>query len=227
MDLTGLAPLLPPVLRPAVAQPFPLVVNAVGSDIPIGGMPQEALFEESLTAYEVSYTGVLPRGTTLGGSFYVNRRDDSINFVSLPRSLDPYTAANPPPGWRLPPVVLALMAQRGILLPRTAFTYLNLGPIRQTGLELWLEQPFSRSLAASVNYSWQSEPEILDDRTRTCPPSSDCPDAPVQRGGEMERVAVARVRVRERRHGRVLERCPHGGVPRLHRRVCDGERSVG
>ena len=81
------------------------------------------------------------------------RRDDSINFVSLPRSLDPYTAANPPPGWRLPPVVLALMAQRGILLPRTAFTYLNLGPIRQTGLELWLEQQVSRSLAASVNYS--------------------------------------------------------------------------
>ena len=169
VDLTGLAPLLPPVLRPAVAQPFPLVVNAVGSDIPIGGMPQEELFEESLTAYEVSYTGVLPRGTTLGGSFYVNRRDDSINFVSLPRSLDPYTAANPPPGWRLPPVVLALMAQRGILLPRTAFTYLNLGPIRQTGLELWLEQPFSRSLAASVNYSWQSEPEILDDPTPYLP----------------------------------------------------------
>ena len=163
VDLTGLAPLLPPLLQPAVAQPFPLVVNAVGSDIPIGGMPQEELLEESLTAYEVSYTGVLPRGTTLGGSFYVNRRDDSINFVSLPRSLDPYTAANPPPGWRLPPVVLALMAQRGILLPRTAFTYLNLGPIRQTGLELWLEQQFSRSLAASVNYSWQSEPEILDD----------------------------------------------------------------
>ena len=169
VDLTGLAPLLPPVLQPAVAQPFPLVVNAVGSDIPIGGMPQEELFEESLTAYEVSYTGVLPRGTTLGGSFYVNRRDDSINFVSLPRSLDPYTAANPPPGWRLPPVVLALMAQRGIFLPRTAFTYLNLGPIRQTGLELWLEQPFSRSLAASVNYSWQSEPEILDDPTPYLP----------------------------------------------------------
>ena len=61
------------------------------------------------------------------------------------------------------------MAQRGILLPRTAFTYLNLGPIRQTGLELWLEQQFSRSLAASVNYSWQSEPEILDDPTPYLP----------------------------------------------------------
>ena len=55
------------------------------------------------------------------------------------------------------------MAQFGIFLPRTAFTYLNLGPIRQTGVELWLEQQVSRAVAASVNYSWQSEPEILDD----------------------------------------------------------------
>ena len=163
VDLSSLAPLLPPVLRPAVAQPFPLIVNAVGSEIPIGGMAQDELVVESLTAYEVSYTGVLPRGTTLGGSFYLNRRDDSISFTPLPPSFDPYTAAHPPPGWRLPPVVLAQMAQFGIFLPRTAFTYLNLGPTRQTGLELWLDQRFSRALGASINYSWQSEPEILDD----------------------------------------------------------------
>ena len=163
VDLSGLAALLPPPLQPAVAQPFPLIVNGVGSDIPIGGAEQSELIEESLTAYEVSYTGVLPRGTTLGGSFFVNQRDDSINFTALPPSRDPYTPANPPPGWRLPPIVPGLMAQAGVFLPRTAFTYLNLGPIRQTGLELWLDQRFSRSLAASVNYSWQSEPEILDD----------------------------------------------------------------
>ncbi len=171
-----MAPLLPPPLQPAVAQPFPLIVNAVGSDIPIGGMTQEKLLEESLTAYEVSYTGVLPRGTTLGGSFYVNRRDDSINFVSLPRSLDPYTATNPPPGWRLPPFVLAQIAQRGIFLPRTALTYLNLGPIRQTGVELWLDQQFSRSVAASVNYSWQSEPKILDDPNPYLPAELNLPE---------------------------------------------------
>lgn len=163
VDLSGLAPLLPPALQSAVAQPFPLVVGAVGSDIPIGGMPQAELTEESLTAYEVSYTGVLPRGTTLGGSLFVNRRDDSINFASLPNDFDPYTALNPPPGWRLPPIMLALMAQRGIHLPRTAFTYLNLGPIRQHGMEIWVDQTLSRELAASVNYSWQSDPKILDD----------------------------------------------------------------
>ena len=124
IDLSGLAPLLPPPLQPAVAQPFPLIVNAVGSNLPIGGMAQDELIEESLTAYEVSYTGVLPRGTTLGGSFFVNQRDGSINFTALPASLDPYTAANPPPGWRLPPVVLGadgairdLSAANGIHVP--------------------------------------------------------------------------------------------------------------
>ena len=39
----------------------------------------------------------------------------------------------------------------------------HLRPIRQTGVELWLEQRVSRAVAASINYSWQSEPEILDD----------------------------------------------------------------
>ena len=41
-------------------------------------MAQDELTVESLTAYEASYTGVLPRGTTLGGSVYVNERHDLI-----------------------------------------------------------------------------------------------------------------------------------------------------
>jgi outer membrane receptor protein involved in Fe transport len=55
------------------------------------------------------------------------------------------------------------MAQRGIYLPRTAFTYLNLGPIRQKGVELSLDHRVSRALSVFANYSWQSKPHILDD----------------------------------------------------------------
>ena len=79
VDLSALAPLLPPGLQPAVAQPFPLVVAGVGSDIPIGGMPQDTLTEESLTAYEVSYTGVLP--TRRASSVESARRTASIGFL--------------------------------------------------------------------------------------------------------------------------------------------------
>ena len=185
VDLSGLAAfrpllpaLLPPGLPPAVAQgalqqleqqldqttaqPFPLVVGVVGSDVPIGDTPRVALTQESLTAYEVSYTGTFGGLTTLGGSVYVNRRDNPINGVPLPPSADPYTAENPPPGWLLPPQVLPFMASFGIFLPQTAFTPVNLGPTRQLGVELWLNQRVSRSASTWVNYSWQDKPTILD-----------------------------------------------------------------
>ena len=50
------------------------------------------------------------------------------------------------------------------------------------------------------------------------------PDAPIQRRGDMERLAAPGFRVGERRHRRVLERRPHVGVSRPHRRVRDRER---
>ena len=161
--LNALAPLLPPPLQPLVATPFPLVVGAVGSELPIGSTPQEELAEESLTAYEVSYTGTFAGRTTVGVSYYVNDLDNSINFTQLPSNLDPYTAANPPPGWRLPPSILSVLAAQGIFLPRTAFTYLNLGPVRQKGLELSVDHRLGRGLSGFVNYSWQGDPTIIDD----------------------------------------------------------------
>jgi outer membrane receptor protein involved in Fe transport len=163
VDLRPLAPFLPPPLRPAVAEPFPLVVRAVGSEIPINGQPQQELTEQALTAYELAYTGTFGGRTTATAAFYLNNVDDDINFVSLPPNLDPYTAANPPPGWPLPPALLTVLASRGIYLPRTAFTYLNLGPIREKGLELSVDHRFTNALAGFVNYSWQAKPTILDD----------------------------------------------------------------
>ena len=185
VDLSGLAAfrpllpaLLPPGLPPAVvpvvlqqleqqleqttAQPFPLVVRASGSDLPVGTLARGGLAEESLTAYELSYTGTFGGLTTAGAAIYLNRRDNPISFVPLPFDADPYTAASPPPGWVLPPQVLTFMAAQGILLPRTSLTYLNLGPTRHLGAEFWVNQRISRSASAWFNYSWQDEPEILE-----------------------------------------------------------------
>ena len=163
-DLSALAPLLPPPLQPAVAQPFPLVVNAVGSRIPINGVAQADLTEESLTAYEIAYTASIGR-TTSTAAFYVNDLDHNINFVQLPSKLDPYTAQNPPPGWPLPPAILAVLAARGIFLPRTAFTYLSLGPVREKGLELSVDQRIRAGITAFVNYSYQADPTVIDSAT--------------------------------------------------------------
>jgi outer membrane receptor protein involved in Fe transport len=201
--LTDLSPL-------GIAQPFPLVVNAVGSKLPINGTAQPELTEESLTAYEVAYTASIAR-TTATAAFYVNDLDDNINFVQLPNNLDPYTAQNPPPGWPLPPGVLTLLAARGIFLPRTAFTYLNLGPVREKGLELSLDQRFARGVSAFVNYSWQAKPTVLDSATPF--PVEELALPPTNRCGAVRRQGV-------------LERRPVEPVPRLQRRLHDGQRQL-
>jgi len=161
-NLSGLAPLLPAPFRPLVAAPFPLSVRAVGSRLPIGAIAQNELVEESLTAYEIAYDATVRR-TRFGAAFFVNDVSNQINFSQLPTNLDPYTAANPPPGWRLPPSILTAMAASRIFLPRTGFTYLNLGPIRQKGFELSVDHQIAGGTGVFANYSWQGKPTVLDD----------------------------------------------------------------
>jgi outer membrane receptor protein involved in Fe transport len=163
-NLSALAPFLPAPLQPLVLRPFPLVVKAVGNKIPIGSGPPRELTEEGMTAYEIAYTASFADRTTVGVAFYVNDTDDDINFTQLPASVDPYTAANPPPGWApLPTALLGALALQGTFLPRTLYTYQNLGPTRQKGMELSVDHRLSGSLTAFVNYSWQGDPTVLDD----------------------------------------------------------------
>jgi iron complex outermembrane receptor protein len=152
-----------PLTALGLPQPFPLLVHAVGSKLPIGTTAQKPLVSDSVTAYEFAYTGTINRRTQVGAAFYINNVNDEVNFSQLPFNLDPYTAANPPPGWPLPPAVLTLLASQGVYLPRTGFTYLNLGPLRQKGIELSVDQRFTNTITGYANYSWQAEPEILDD----------------------------------------------------------------
>jgi outer membrane receptor for ferrienterochelin and colicins len=167
VDLSGLAPLLPPPFRPAVVPPFNLVVHSAGSEVRRASDPSEApLREESIKAYEVGYTGTFEGKTTVEAAFYIDDRDDSINFVTspaiqvaqnIPGSF--YTSQNPPPGWFLPPVLLDILAQSGHPLP-AQFTYLNLGPYRQKGLELSVSHAFTRAVSAFANYSYQFDPQV-------------------------------------------------------------------
>ena len=228
-DLSALAPLLPPPLQPLVATPFPLVVKAVGSRLPIGTTPQDELNEESLTAYEVAYTGTFGDRTTLGAAFYVNdrRRQHQLRRSCRP-TLDPYTAANPPPGWPLPPAILTLLAQRGIFLPRTAFTYLNLGPIRQKGLELSLDHRINRRRD-------RRSPTTRGRRTRRCStianpfPSQELALPPTNRfnvGFNFDAARLLGSAIGELLGRGVLERRADQPVPRLHRRLHDGQRQL-
>jgi len=177
LNLSPLAPFAPSAVRPffqAPYQPFFLRVKNVGNP---------DLTEESVTAYEIAYTGTFGK-TTVGVAFYQNDQDNNINFTQLTPSVanpqglpgfDVYTPANAPAYIGIStanrpvpsvivPVLAAVPAQFGgpIRLPRTVTTYLNLGPTRQQGLELSVDHRVMDELSINANYSYQKNPEILE-----------------------------------------------------------------
>ncbi len=157
------------LINPAFGtQLFPIFSRAVGSEVAQTINPAfNDLQEESLSAYEIGYTGTFGGRTTVGAAYYINDKDHNINFTTTPASIAAaglpavYTSQNPPPGWPLPPIVVDILASRGIRFPAT-FAYLNLGPIRNKGVELSVDHSFTNSVSAYINYSWQDDPEPCD-----------------------------------------------------------------
>jgi outer membrane receptor protein involved in Fe transport len=113
------------------------------------------LKETSLDAYELAYTGIVRGRTVLSASVYVNKTNDDILFTEVPNSR--WTAANPPPGWPLPPAVITIVT-RGAGFPAN-FTYLNFGKTTQKGLELGVDSTMNRNVSVFANYSYQAKPE--------------------------------------------------------------------
>ncbi|HEY7412020.1 MAG TPA: TonB-dependent receptor [Vicinamibacteria bacterium] len=165
IDLRPLIPLLPPPLAALVPrQPVRLIVNNVGNP---------DLKEESLTAYELAYTGTFGGRTTLGLAVYQNDTEDNINFTTITPSadfpqggpgFDVYTPANSAETGIPGPLYAVLLQLRipGFPLPRTVSTYLNLGPTRQRGFEASIDHRFNDTFSANANYSFQDTPEILE-----------------------------------------------------------------
>jgi outer membrane receptor protein involved in Fe transport len=136
------------LLDPRLAgQSYVFPVNATGNI---------DLKEESLTAYEIGYTGTYANRYTLSFSWYWNDTKDNIVF-SQDQSAN-YSSANPPPGWPLPPQVLDLLNSIGRGLP-SLFSYTNLEGVRDTGIELGLNAQLSSDVSLFANYSWQNEPK--------------------------------------------------------------------
>jgi hypothetical protein len=110
-----------------------------------------------MTAFEIGYTGVVRNRATVSAAVYWNHTEDGIYFT---RS-GIFTPANPPPGWPLPPAVLALLAARvpPIILP-SDFTYRNLGAIDDKGIELGVDAAVNRYINVFTNYSYQWEPVV-------------------------------------------------------------------
>src|SRR5262249_37445320 len=143
VDLSRVAPL--PALSPFV---FPIVA---------AGNPD--LKQEQLTAYEIGYTGSLRKRATVSASVYWNNTENGIYFNPVAF----YGAAAPPPRRPLPPAVLAALARNTppVIMP-SRFTYLNLGKVKDKGVELGLDAVVNRYLNVFTNYSYEWKPEIED-----------------------------------------------------------------
>jgi len=113
------------------------------------------LEQETMTAFEIGYTGVLMRRATVTAAVYWNTTDDAIFFTQVDR----YTAANPPATWPpvIPTFVLNLIPAPG--LP-SLFTYRNLGTVKDKGFEVGVDGVVNRYLNVNVNYSYQADPDI-------------------------------------------------------------------
>lgn len=128
---------------------------------PIRAIGDPALKQETMTAYEVGYTGVIRNRATVTAAVYFNNTKDGIYFTPVAA----YSAANPPPTWPaiIPTAALTVLANlpTPVILP-SRFTYLNLGTIKDKGLELGVDAVVNRFVNVVANYSFQAKPVAED-----------------------------------------------------------------
>ena len=137
----------------------PVLANFV---FPIRADGNPDLTQETMTAYEVGYTGVIRSRATVSAAVYWNVTKDGIYFT--PDVF--YSGTNPPPTWPssplLPPIqVFQGLAAAGVFLP-AHFTYLNLGTIKDKGFELGVDAAVNQNINVFTNYSFQAMPVAED-----------------------------------------------------------------
>jgi outer membrane receptor protein involved in Fe transport len=135
----------------------PLLANFV---FPIRATGNTSLKQETLTAFEIGYAGVVRR-LNLSAAVYWNNTEDGIFFT--PDVF--YSAAAPPATWPgvLPTVILSALAQLNppVVLP-AHYTYLNFGEVRDKGVELGVETPLNKYVNVFANYAHQWKPVVRD-----------------------------------------------------------------
>jgi outer membrane receptor protein involved in Fe transport len=151
-------------LSTVIARPVDL--RALGGPanyaLPVNIVGNPDLTEQSLDAYEIGYSGVLPNRAVLSAAFYVNNVKEEILFTEDPTGR--YTATNPPANWSqtgLPPALINFIYAAGRTLPGR-FTYENFGRYVQKGFELGIDSPVNPYLNVFANYTYQATPDPKD-----------------------------------------------------------------
>jgi len=159
MDLSIIGAYIPlDQFDPRLEEPFPLIVRDLGNP---------DLEAEVIDAWEIGYSAVLNEGRTrLDLNVYLSETNNTISLTPSAEAIalagvEPYyTSDNPPPGWPLHPIVIDFLAQLGINLPSTIMV-LNIGPVRNQGVEVSARHVFRSGWTLFGNYSYQRLPELL------------------------------------------------------------------
>jgi iron complex outermembrane receptor protein len=126
-----------------------------GFVFPVGSKGNPNLKQETMTAVELGYTGVIGNRATVTASVYSNKVDDGIYFTQV----GTYSGANAPATWpaMLPSFLLNFIPAPG--LP-SMFTYRNLGTVRDKGIEVGVDGVINDYINAFANYSYQWTPVV-------------------------------------------------------------------
>jgi iron complex outermembrane receptor protein len=140
----------------------PVNLSALGGPanylLPVNIVGNTDLQEHSLDAFEIGYSGVVLQGRAiLSAAYYMNWSKNEILFTEDVSGK--WTAANPPPNWPLPPVLINFIPGRS--LPGR-YTYLNFGESTNKGLELGVNAIVNPKFNLFANYSYQTDPDPKD-----------------------------------------------------------------
>jgi iron complex outermembrane receptor protein len=140
LDVTVVTPVqLPPPLNRLFAFPPRATGNA-------------GLEQETLTAFELGYAGVIRNRATVTAAVYWNHTENAIYFTPVAA----YSPENPPPGWTS--FAPAAFVPRNVLTSQ--YTYLNIGTVKDKGIELGVDAALTPFVSVFTNYSYQWLPEV-------------------------------------------------------------------
>ena len=145
------------------ALPLGLINPAYGAAIyrvPTTAVGNLDLNEERMDAFEVGYSAAINHRVILSAAYYYTKLKDEIFFTQT----SAWGASPAPPGFPgLGPFPgAAIWAQFYAAAPQIRFpkefTYLNLGEVKNQGIELGVDASLTSTTSAYVNYSWQKDP---------------------------------------------------------------------
>ena len=195
-------------------------------NFPVRAIGNQDLSEESVQSYEVGYTGIIRKSRhRVGGDLLDKEQERNLLHADRPLSRDHAAAgmARWPSAWVLevlpPPCTGATCTTGG--LP-SEFSYLNLGEVKNKGLELGIDGAVNKALNVFANYSYQAEPDSGLRQVRNQPAADESFQHRLQlQPGPLSRQRVGRLRRSSVLPGRARRalRGPDRGVHTGQRRV--------